>query len=49
MALIFEHLLCAKYIMPSTLYGAYVSSTFNVLLHLSLAKPKTGTVIIFTL
>lgn len=49
MALSFEHLLCAKYIMISTLYGAYVPSILNALLHLSLAKPETDTVTVFTL
>lgn len=44
MALSFEHLLCAKYIMISTLYGAYVPSILNVLLQLSLAKRVTDTV-----
>lgn len=49
MALSFEHLLCAKYIMTSTLYGAYVPSILNILLHLSLAKPETDTVTVFRL
>lgn len=49
MALIFKHLFCVKYIMIVSLYGADVPSILNVLLHLSLPKPKTGTIIIFTL
>lgn len=44
-----HNLLCAKYIMISTLYGAYVPSILNVLLHLSLAKRETDTVTVFTL
>lgn len=40
MALVFEHLLCVKYIMKASLYEAYVPSILNVLLRLSLTKPK---------
>lgn len=49
MALVFEHLIWVKYIMIPSLYEAYVPSILNVLLHLGLTKPKTVTIIIFTL
>lgn len=49
MTISFEHLLCAKYIMICTLYGAFMPSILNILLHLSLAKPETDTVTVFTL